>query len=111
MNTKCLNKYIIIILLFSLIIKRYTSLNRYHNVCKIKNQSCFLNPCTHKNNDKRNSYLYTHYTRNNSSINIRRNNFLDKQNDNISDYIYGLNSVYAVLKKNERTIEEVIVSI
>ncbi|ETW63774.1 hypothetical protein PFMC_00333 [Plasmodium falciparum CAMP/Malaysia] len=110
MNTKCLNKYIIIILLFSLIIKRYTSLNRYHNVCKIKNQSCFLNPCTHKNNDKRNSYLYTHYTRNNSSINIRRNNFLDKQNDNISDYIYGLNSVYAVLKKNERTIEEVIVN-
>ncbi|SPJ08425.1 apicoplast RNA methyltransferase precursor, putative [Plasmodium sp. DRC-Itaito] len=110
MNKKCSNKYIIIILLFSFIINRYTSVNIYNNEYKIKNNKCFLHAYTHNYNDKRNSYLYTHNSRYNSSINTRRNNFLDKQNDNITDYVYGLNSVYAVLKKNERKIEEVIVN-
>lgn len=47
----------------------------------------------------------------NISTNIKRNYFLDIQNKNDIDYIYGLNSVYSVLKKNERKIDKAIVSI
>ncbi|CDU16342.1 rRNA methyltransferase, putative [Plasmodium yoelii] len=42
--------------------------------------------------------------------NIKRNSFLDIQNKNDIDYIYGLNSVYSVLKKNERKIDKAIIN-
>ncbi|SCL98120.1 apicoplast RNA methyltransferase precursor, putative [Plasmodium chabaudi chabaudi] len=48
--------------------------------------------------------------KNNISTNIKRNTFLDIQNQNDVDYIYGLNSVYSVLKKNERKIDKAIIN-
>ncbi|VWU52295.1 rRNA methyltransferase, putative [Hepatocystis sp. ex Piliocolobus tephrosceles] len=54
------------------------------------------------NNCKKNNY--------DVDINIRRNNFLSTQHQNDIDYIYGLNSVCAVLEKNERDINKVIIN-
>ncbi|SBS80537.1 apicoplast RNA methyltransferase precursor, putative [Plasmodium ovale curtisi] len=53
--------------------------------------------------------LLTKSQRKDVPLNIRRNKFLDTQNENDVDYIYGLNSVCAVLKKNERELYTVMV--
>ncbi|SBT86446.1 apicoplast RNA methyltransferase precursor, putative [Plasmodium malariae] len=45
-----------------------------------------------------------------ASLNIKRNKFLCDQGQNDVDYIYGLNSVCSVLKKNERTINSVMIN-
>lgn len=43
-------------------------------------------------------------------MNIKRNKFLRKQNKEDEDLIYGLNSAYAVLTKNERIVKDVMVT-
>ncbi|SBT75611.1 apicoplast RNA methyltransferase precursor, putative [Plasmodium ovale] len=54
--------------------------------------------------------LLTKSQRKDVPLNIRRNKFLDTQNENDVDYIYGLNSVCAVLKKNERELYTVMMN-
>ncbi|GAW79427.1 rRNA methylase [Plasmodium gonderi] len=44
------------------------------------------------------------------SVNIRRNTFLDSQEKNDIDYVYGINSVCSVLLKNERIIDSAIIN-
>ncbi|CRG98667.1 apicoplast RNA methyltransferase precursor, putative [Plasmodium relictum] len=93
-------KYFLFLFLIS---KRLKNLNFQQNSIKIKKNNF--------NKNLRNNYkLYTLNNKKNVSTNIKRNKFLVQNNVEDIDYIYGLNSVYSVLKKNERTIKSVIIN-
>ncbi|CRG94386.1 apicoplast RNA methyltransferase precursor, putative [Plasmodium gallinaceum] len=93
-------KYFLFLFLSS---KRFKNLNIQLNSPKINNNNL-------KENVRKNYKLYPSSNQKNASINIKRNKFLYQNNIDDVDYVYGLNSVYSVLKKNERTIKSVIIN-